>query len=297
MPNLYKQIESNKRRSAVLILAVLVLVIGVVGLYSYYVRGDFVLPVIAAIIAVPSSLIGYYSGDKIALVTNRAKELPEGRAPDLHNVVENLAITAGLPKPRLYYIDSNALNAFATGRDPEHASIAVTRGLVDKLDRSELEGVLAHELGHVKNYDIRFATLVAIFVGFMVILSDLFLRSAFWGGGIRSRDNRDGRLGAILAIVGLILLIVSPIIAKLIQLAISRQREFLADSSGSLLTRYPEGLASALEKISQSPSLSTAGRATAHLYIANPFRKKSFSSLFATHPPIKERIRRLRSGI
>ncbi|MFH1353743.1 MAG: M48 family metallopeptidase [bacterium] len=276
-------------------LAVLALVIGIVGLYSFYVRGDFVLPIIAAIFAIPSSLIGYYAGDKIALASNGAKELLEDSAPELHNVVENLAMTAGMPKPKIYHIDSPALNAFATGRDPEHASIAVTRGLVEKLDRSELEGVLAHELGHVKNYDIRFATLVAIFVGFMVILSDLFMRSVFWGGRIRSRDDRgDSRLGAVLAIVGLVLLIVSPIIAKLIQLAISRQREFLADSSGALLTRYPEGLASALEKISQSPPLTTAGKATAHLYIANPFRGKSFANFFATHPPIEERIWRLR---
>lgn len=298
MPNLYKQIESNKRRSLFLVLAVLLLVIGIVALYSYAVRGDFVLPIIAAVLAVPSSLIGYYKGDKIALASNRAKEIPKESAPEVHNMVENLAITAGLPKPKIYYIDSGALNAFATGRDPEHASIAITRGLVEKLDRSELEGVLAHELSHVKNYDIRFATLVAIFVGFMVILSDLFMRSVFWGGGIRSRNNREGgQLGVILAIVGLVLLIVSPIIAKLIQLAISRQREFLADSSAALLTRYPEGLALALEKISQSPELKTAGRATAHLYIANPFRKKALASLFATHPPLEERIKRLRKRL
>lgn len=295
MPTLYKQIESNKRRSMILILMVLALVIGVVGLYSYAVRGDFVLPIIAAIFIIPSSIIGYYHGDKIALASNKAKEVPKESATELHNVVENLAITAGLPKPKVFYIDSGALNAFATGRDPNHASIAVTRGLVEKLDRSELEGVLAHELGHVKNYDIRFATLVAVFVGFTVILSDLFMRSVFWGGGIRSRNNREGgQLGTILAIVGLVLLILSPIIAKLIQLAISRQREYLADSSAVLLTRYPEGLAQALEKISQSSELKTAGRATAHLYIANPFKKKALASLFATHPPIEERIKRLR---
>ena len=279
-------------------MVVLALVIGVVALYSYYVRGDFVLPVIAAIFAIPSSLVGYYAGDKIALAANRAQAIPEEAAPDLHNIIENLAITAGLPKPHVYLIDSPALNAFATGRDPEHASIAVTRGLVERLDRSELEGVIAHELSHVKNFDIRFATLVAIFVGFLVILSDLFMRATFWGGGLRSRDDRRGnnQLGAILAIVGLILLIVSPIVAKLIQLAISRQREFLADSSGALLTRYPEGLASALEKISAGPALETAGHATAHLFIANPFHGRSLVNLFATHPPVEERIRRLRQA-
>lgn len=294
MPSLYKQIEANKRNSWILILVVFVLVIGAVGLYSYAVRGDFVLPIIAAVFVIPSSLIGYYSGDKIALATNRAKEVPESASPDLHNIVENLAITAGVPKPKIYLIDSTALNAFATGRSPEHASIAVTTGLLSRLERTELEGVLAHELSHVKNYDIRFATLVAIFVGFVVILSDLFTRSLIFGGG-RGRGNRNGgQAGAVLAIVGIVLLIVSPIIAKIIQLAISRQREFLADSSGALLTRYPDGLASALEKIAQGPALSRAGHATAHLFIANPFKKKNFASLFATHPPIEERIRRLR---
>lgn len=296
--NLYSLIQSNKRRSALLMIAVLVFVIGAVGLYSYAVRGDFSLPIIAAIIAIPSSLIGYYQGDKIALLSNGAHELPGSAAPDLHNVVENLAITAGIPKPKLYFIDSPALNAFATGRDPAHASIAVTRGLIERLDRTELEGVLAHELSHVKNYDIRFGTVVAIFVGFITILTDLFLR-ATWFGGMRGRDNdrRGGnQLGAVLAIVGLVLLILSPLITKLIQLAISRQREYLADSSGALLTRYPEGLARALEKIAGSAALPGASHATAHLYIANPFKAKNFTSLFATHPPIEDRIQRLRAA-
>jgi heat shock protein HtpX len=295
MGNLYKQIESNKRRSLLLVVIVLAMVIGVVALYSYVMYQDFVLPILAAILAIPSSLIGYYTGDKIALATNRARELPEEAGRELHRILENLAMTVGLPKPKLYLIDSPALNAFATGRDPEHASVAVTTGLVQKLERSELEGVLAHELSHVKNYDIRFAMIVAIFVGFLVILSDLFLRATFWGG-FRSRDDRgEGRLGVILAIVGLIFLIISPIIAKLIQLAVSRQREFLADSSAALITRYPEGLARALEKISHGPELETAGKATAHLYIASPFKKKSLAAMFATHPPVAERIKRLRS--
>lgn len=293
MPTLYDQINSNKRRSWVLLVTVLVLVIGTVALYSYAVRGDFFLPILAAVFILPSSLIGYYSGDKIALALNKAREVSEGEAPELHRIVENLAITAGTPKPKVHIIDSPALNAFATGRDPEHASIAVTTGLISRLDRSELEGVLAHELSHVKNYDIRFATLVAIFVGFVVMLSDLFLRMTFFGGG--RRDNREGgQAGAVLAVVGLILLILSPIVAKLIQLAISRQREYLADSSGALLTRYPEGLARALEKISSGPELKSAGQSTAHLFIANPFRGKSMASWFSTHPPVEERIKRLR---
>lgn len=297
MPTLYDHIKSNKQKSFLLITLVVALVISVVGLYSWYVRGDFVLPLVAALFAIPSSLVGYYHGDKIALATNRAHELPDTAAPDLHNIVENLAITAGIPQPRLYFIDSPALNAFATGRDPAHASIAVTRGLLERLDRSELEGVLAHELSHVQNYDIRFGTLVAIFVGFLVILSDIFLRMTFWGGmGKRNDRGNSNQVGAALAIVGLILLIVSPIIAKVIQLAISRQREFLADSSGALLTRYPEGLARALEKIASGPSLPTAGNATAHLFISNPFKGRSLGHLFSTHPPVEERIRRLREA-
>lgn len=295
MASLYNHIKANKRNSALLIIIVLAVVIGAVGVYSYAVRGDFVLPIIAAIFSIPSTLIGYYAGDKIALASNRAQELPEDTGQELHRIVENIAITAGIPKPKVYFINSPALNAFATGRDPEHASIAVTRGLVERLDRSELEGVIAHELAHIKNYDIRFTTIVAVFVGFIVILSDLFLRSTLWGG-FRGRDDRgNGQAGAILAIVGLVLLIISPIIAKIIQLAISRQREYLADASGAILTRYPEGLARALEKISSGPSLESAGNATAHLFIANPFKAKNFAHLFSTHPPIEERIRRLRS--
>lgn len=297
MPTLYEQIRSNKIRSIVLLLVVVACVIGVVGLYSYYIRGDLFLPVIAAIFVLPSTLIGYFNGDKIALASNQAHEVSAEVGPDLHRLVENLAITAGVPKPKIYVIDSAALNAFATGRDPEHASIAVTTGLLAQLERSELEGVLAHELSHVQNYDIRFSTMVAIFVGFLVMLSDLVLRTSMWSGGMRSRDDRgnSGQVGAIFALVGLVLLIVSPIIVKLIQLAISRQREYLADSSGALLTRYPEGLARALEKIAARPDVETAGSATAHLYIANPFRGANFRHLFSTHPPIEERIKRLRS--
>lgn len=293
MASLYSLIEANKRKSFLLMFFVLALVLGVVALYSYAVRGDFVLPVIAAIFAIPSSLIGYYSGDKIALLTNRAQPLPREAAPEVHRVIENLAITAGVPKPKIYIIQSSALNAFATGRDPEHASIAVTTGLIEGLERSELEGVLAHELSHVKNYDIRFGTVVAIFVGFMTILSDMFLRLRF--SGLESRENREfDAWSRFVVLIGLVLLIISPIIAKLIQLAVSRQREYLADASGAMLTRYPEGLASALEKIAGSPPLPTAGKATAHLYIANPFKARGVASLFATHPPIEDRIKRLR---
>lgn len=296
MATLYTHIRSNKRKSVLLATGVVALVIGVVAAYSYARYGDFALPILAAIIAVPSSLIGYYQGDKIALLTNGAKPLPPEAAPQVHRTLENLALTAGIPVPKLYLISSPALNAFATGRDPAHASVAVTTGLIEQLEPSELEGVLAHELSHVQNYDIRFTTVVAIFVGFLAILSDLLVRATWWGGGLRSRDSRENnQAGAVLAIVSLVLLVVSPIIATLVQLAISRQREYLADASGVLLTRYPEGLARALEKLAHSQPLRHAGHATAHLYITNPFSARRVAGLFATHPPIAERIRRLRT--
>ncbi len=288
---IYSQISSNKQKSLLLVALVLAFVIGVVALYSYSTRGNFSLAVLAAILAIPSSLIGYFTGDKIALSANRAHAVSKEQAPELTRIIENLAITAGVPTPKIYLINSPALNAFATGRDPKHASIAVTTGLLTALEKSELEGVLAHELSHVKNYDIRFSTLVAIFVGFVVILSDLVGRS-FLFGGRRSRDTNQSN--ALLAIISLILLLISPIIARIIQLAVSRQREYLADSSGVLLTRYPEGLARALEKISHGSPLETASNATAHLFIANPFSSKKITGLFSTHPPIEERIKRLR---
>lgn len=295
---LYTQIASNKRKSFFLTVAVICFVLGVVGLYSYYAYQDFSLVVLAAVLAIPSSVIGYYTGDKIALAVNRAESVSKEQAPELHRIIENLAITAGLPTPRIYIINSPALNAFATGRDPKHASIAVTTGLIETLERAELEGVLAHELSHVQNYDIRFSMLVAIFVGFLVILSDIVTRSMFFGGSHRNRDNRENnsQAGAIIAVVSILLLIISPIIAKIIQLAVSRQREYLADSSGALLTRYPEGLASALEKIAHGEPLETASNATAHLFIANPFSGKKMMNLFSTHPPIEERIKRLRQA-
>ena len=308
---LYSQISSNKRKSFFLLLAVIAFVLGVVALYSYYAYQDFSLVVLAAILAIPSSLIGYYTGDKIALAANRAQSVSKEQSPELHRIVENLSITAGIPSPHIYIINSTALNAFATGRDPKHASIAVTTGLLETLERAELEGVLAHELSHVQNYDIRFSMLVAIFIGFIVILSDMVTRSMFFGGGFRNKDSRENnsnsQAGAIIAVVSILLLIISPIIAKIIQLAVSRQREYLADASGALLTRYPEGLARALEKISHSAPLKTASNATAHLFIANPFSVSpparggvrgggSFTNLFSTHPPIEERIKRLRQA-
>lgn len=254
--------------------------------------------VIAAVIAVLISLTSYFKGDKIALLTAGAKgPIEKSDNPYVYRMVENLTITAGLPLPKVYIIPDQAINAFATGRNPKHSSIAVTTGAIEKLENEELEGIIAHELSHIKNYDILVMTVVIVLVGLIALLSDWFIRIQFWGGGRRRGSQGGGQLQFILLIVGVVLLILSPVIGKLIQLAISRKREFLADASGSLLTRYPEGLANALEKIaSENMALKKANNATAHLYIASPFgrTKHALSKLFATHPPIEERIATLR---
>jgi len=240
-----------------------------------------------------SSLFSYFAGDKLVLAQSRAREVPEGDEKVFRDVVETLALGLGIPTPRLYVIEDPAPNAFATGRDPKHASVAVTRGLLDTMERSELEGVIAHELSHVGNRDIRVMLLVTVLVGTVALLSDWLLRSMWWGG--RSRDRNNSAAG-ILLLVGVVLAILTPIIATLIQLAVSRQREYLADASGAFLTRYPEGLASALRKIAADQHvLSVANKATASLYIANPLKDHpfQFDGLFDTHPPIEERIKRL----
>jgi heat shock protein HtpX len=225
-----------------------------------------------------------------------AKPLERKEAKELFRLVENLAITSGIPTPKLYLIDDSAPNAFATGRDPNHAAIAVTSGLLEKLNRTELEGVLAHEMSHVTNYDIRLSTIVVVLVGIIALASDWFLRSLWWGGG-RRRDRDGESSSGIFMLVGIILAILAPIAATLIQLAVSRKREFLADASGALLTRYPEGLASALEKIaSDKEPLEVANKATAHMYFENPLKdyKGTVNNLFSTHPPVAERIKALR---
>jgi heat shock protein HtpX len=241
----------------------------------------------------------YYYSDRIVLSMSQARPVTHEQEPRLWNAVEGLSIAAGLPMPKLYIIEDSAPNAFATGRDPQHAALAVTRGLLDKMNRVELEGVVAHEMSHIQNYDIRFMTLVAVLVGTIVLFADWVIRSLWWGGG-RRRSRRDGGGGAsaILLVIGLIFLILSPIIAQLMQLALSRRREYLADASGAMLTRYPEGLASALEKIAADPEpLEVANKATAHLYIYNPLREHGgwLNSLFSTHPPIEDRVARLRA--
>lgn len=287
---MYSQIDSNKRKSIILIaiFTILVIFLGyVIGQATGYGYNGLI---IAIIISIVMTLTSYYKGDVIALKTAGAVgPISQEQNPYVYRLVENLAITAGIPMPKIYIINDPALNAFATGRDPEHASIALTTGIIQALENEELEGVIAHELSHIKNYDIRLMMLVIVLVGVVTLLADWFLRFNFF----RSSDNRQNN-GAIFALVGLILAILSPLFAELIKLAISRKREFLADASAALLTRYPEGLARALEKISQQPDIKRANKATAHLYIANPFSKNNFSKLFSTHPPIAERISALR---
>ena len=248
------------------------------------------------------NVLSYWFSDKIVLKMHKAKPVDLKSHPELYRILENLTIAAGLPMPGFYIIEDPAPNAFATGRNPKHAVVAVTIGLMEKLDRSELEGVLSHELSHIGNRDMLVSTVAVVLVGFIAILSDIFMRS-MWFGGIRSRDDNDSRAGGILIIIGIALSVLAPIIASLIHMAISRRREFLADTSGALLTRYPEGLANALEKISTySRPMKTASNATAHLFLENPFGADSqkgkktpwLIKIFSTHPPIEERVKILR---
>ena len=287
--SLYTHQSSNIRKTWFLITGFLVLVIGI-GWALSYVYGAPEILYIAVVIAIFQSFSSYWFSDKIALRATGAKEATREEYFDLYNSVENLAITAGLPKPRVYVINDPVPNAFATGRNPEHSAIAVTTGLLKILDKNELEGVIAHEMSHIGNRDILVMTVVVVLVGFISLVADIFLRSMFYGG---NRDN-NGKSNGVLMVIGIVLLILSPIVGALIQMAVSRKREYLADASGALLTRYPEGLASALEKISRhGGKMKKASNATAHLFISNPFGKAK--KLFATHPPVEERIKRLRS--
>jgi heat shock protein HtpX len=254
----------------------------------------------AVIFSILSSFFSYWFSDKMVLAMSSAQEIKHDQNPELYHIVENLCITAGLPVPKIYIIDDTAPNAFATGRNAQHAVIAITSGLLEKLDKNELEGVIAHELSHIGNQDILLATLVTVMVGIIVLLADWFRRWTFWGRH-RDNDRGGGQLQLIMFIAAIVLSILAPIFAYLMQFAISRKREFLADADGALLTRYPEGLARALEKISRDREpLEVANRATAHLYIASPFKEDAgkkvgfFTKLFMTHPPVKERIAALR---
>jgi len=257
---------------------------------------NYIFLILAVIIAVLQSFLSYWHSDKIILAMTHAKPIEKRDNPELYRIVENLSITAGLPLPKIYIIEERQPNAFATGRDQKHAVVAVTRGLLEKLDRVELEGVIAHELSHIGNKDMLLGTVVVILVGVVALLSNLFLRISFFGGGRRS--SRDSG-GIIMLLSGIAAAILAPLAAVLIQMAISRKREFLADASGALLTRYPEGLARALEKISKDTvPLKAASTSTAHLYISSPFKGKQsqnwLTKLFMTHPPVEERIKALR---
>lgn len=298
---MYKQITHNKRATWVLLIAFIAffLILGYVFGLVYSEgseEGAIGLMGIFGVIAIIYALISYYSAGKLTLAMARAKEIHKRDHFELFRTVENLSIAAGLPTPKIYIIDDTALNAFATGRDPQHAAVAITRGLLDKLDKTELEGVMAHELSHIKNYDIRLQSLTVALVGLIALLSDIFLRSMYYRR--RGRSRSGGRAGAILILIGIILAILSPLIAKVMHLAISREREYLADASGVLLTRYPEGLANALEKLDRDREpLEVANKATAHMYIENPLRNekgmKWLNKLFSSHPPTQERIARL----
>lgn len=295
MATLYTHQDQNVRKTWFLMTMFFVVVVAIAWVFSYILKNPSILYVGVAF-SVGMNIWSYWYSDSLVIKMSGAHPATREQYFDLWNAVENLSITAGLSMPALYVIDDASPNAFATGRDKEHAAVAVTTGLLATLNKTELEGVIAHELSHIGNRDILLGTVVVVLVGFIAIMSDMFLRTAGWGGGDRDRDNR---LQLILMIAGVVLAILAPLIAKLIQLAISRKREFLADASGALLTRYPEGLASALEKISSYPvGLQRVNTATAHLYISNPLKDgKSMSfvtKMFATHPPAEERIAALR---
>jgi len=291
---MYEQISSNKWKSFFLILFFLCLVFVLAWILGERTGLGSQTLILAGIIAVAMTFGSYYSSDKIVLAISRAKPVEKKDYPYLYNVVEGLAIAGGLPKPRCYIIDDTAPNAFASGRNPKNSVIVVTKGLLQKLNRAELEGVIAHEMAHIKNYDILVMTLTVVMVGIVVLLSDWILRSFIWGGGKRRRSSKEsGNAGVILVVVGLALAILSPLIAQLIRLAVSRKREFLADANGAFLTRYPPGLASALRKLdADKEPLEAANKATAHLYIVNPLKdiKGVVNKMYSTHPPINERV-------
>jgi len=293
----YEEIASNKRRTYFLVFFFFVFVIALGLMIGVLYGNSYFGLILALVIGVLYFLFSYYGGANAILSMTGAQEATKPQYTTLINTVEGLAIAAGLPAvPKVYVIEDSALNAFATGRDPEHASVTVTTGLLERLNKLELEGVLAHEISHIKNFDIRVMLLASVMVGLTVLLSDFLLRSFLFGA--RGRDDREGNsITVVFIVVGLVLAILSPIIGELMKMAISRKREFLADASGAMLTRYPKGLADALRKIKDDPDplVDKANRATAHLFISTPFRKTkgTFTNLFSTHPDINERIKRL----
>ncbi len=286
---LHEEISSNKLKTVGLLFFFVVFVGIVAAVLSYVFTGDLYVTAIALPIALVYGLISYYGAGKMAVAMSGATQVDEAAEARLYRTVENLAITLGMPMPKVYVIEDPALNAFATGRNPDHAIVAATRGLLDHLSDTELEGVMAHEMGHVKNYDIRVSMMAFALVAVISIIADIGMRM-LWFGGDRDRNNNGAAL-----IVGILIAIIAPLIASMIKLAISRQREYLADATGALTTRYPEGLASALEKIGQYGSTTKhQNSSTAHFYISNPLKKNSISSMFSTHPPLEKRIARLR---
>ena len=298
---MYEEIAQNRRRTVLLMLGAVVF-LGAVGYaVGYYFNSGPAGLIFAAGLAIALSIGSYFAGDRVVLASARAKEVTPEQEPRLHNVVEGLAIAAGMPKPRVYVVPETAPNAFATGRNPEHSSIAVTQGLLDIMNRVELEGVIGHELSHVVDRDILVGTVVATLVGAAVLMSEFFMRSWLWGGfrGRRGNDSNGGGLELVIFALGFVLLVIAPIAGQIIKLAVSRNREYLADAQGALLTRYPPGLVAALKKIEAAPhAMHAANNATAHLWLDQPSRvpgegTSTMEKLFSTHPPIAERIRRL----
>ncbi len=289
---MYSEIEANKRKTVFLILFFIVF-IGMLAYLAGLYFNDFAITIGALIGSIIYATFSYFASAKVALSFNGAHEIQKHDNPRLWRTVENLAITEGMPMPKVHIIEDRAFNAFATGRDPNHAHVAITSGLLEALEDSELQGVMAHEIGHIKNYDIRVSMIVFGLVMIVSILADLFLRMSLFGS--RNRDDNSSA-GSIIAIAAIVAMIISPIVAVMIQSAISRKREYLADASGALTTRYPEGLARALEKIQAGGStIKRQNTSTAHLFFANPLKSKGMSAMFSTHPPIEDRIARLRS--
>lgn len=297
----YTHMGTNKRKSAFLVLTFVILVAALGWLIgeAWLDEGIGFLGIFG-VVAIVYSLVAYYAGDRMVLAVSGAKQIHKPNDPELWNVIEELCIAGGLPIPKIYVINDTAPNAFATGRDPEHGIVAITTGLREKLDRDELQGVMAHELSHIRFYDIRLQTLIGVLVGLTALISDMFIRGLFWGGGGGRRRSRSGSGGAdaIILVVAILAAILAPLFARLLQLSISRKREYLADAGAVQLTRYPQGLARALSKITEDQEvLEVANRATQHLYIVNPIKpfEERAKKLFSTHPPMKERISRLLS--
>ena len=306
IPTAYNQVAANKFKTVIIMvlftLFVVVVAYVLTSALGYNQTEAIGFTTIFLIVALIMNFASFYFSDSIILAISQAHQIEKKDNPQLFNFVENLCIADGLPMPKVYIIDDSAPNAFATGRDPSHSAVVFTTGILEKIDRLELEGVVAHELSHIKNYDIRVMAVVTILVGLIALMSDMFFRMMWFGGGRRNNDeNKDNGLGAILIVVGIVLALLSPLIAQLIQLAVSRRREFLADASGAVLTRNPDGLANALIKISADKDpLEVANKGTAHLFIINPFKESHtggvswFANLFNTHPSIEDRVKALK---